>query len=235
MTTYVLVHGAWGGAFTWRLVRPLLREVGHEVFTPTLTGLGERVHLAHPGVGLSTHALDVANTMAYEDLDDVVLVGYSYGGMVVTAALQHVVERVRHLVYLDAFVPGDGDSLYGMTGQPVGHAGLMGSEWLVPYPAGLFGDENADPWFDARMAAHPVGCFEEPVHLARALENEPFSRTFVKATVVAGPGGGTFGEAADRYREHPAWRYREVAATHHLVRTHPKDVAELLLELGGDG
>lgn len=234
MARYVLVHGAWGGAFSWRFVRPLLRAAGHEVFTPTLTGLGERAHLAQPGVNLSTHALDVANAMAYEDLENVVLVGYSYGGMAVTAALKHVAARVRHLVYLDAFVPGDGESLFGITGQSAGQPGLMGSEWLVPYPAGLFGDENADPWFDARMVAHPLGCFDEPAHLERALESEPFSRTYVKATVDAGPGGGTFREYAVRYREHPAWRYREIAATHHLVRTHPEEVAEVLLELGGD-
>lgn len=235
MTTYVLVHGAWSGGFTWRYVRPLLAEAGHQVLTPTLTGLGERTHLAHPGVGVSTHGLDIANAMAFEDLRDVVLVGYSYGGMAVTAALEHVAERVRHLVYLDAFVPGDGESLYSMTGQAAQPAGLLGSEWLVPHPSGLFGEENADPWFDARMVPHPVGCFQEPVHLVRPLEAEPFSRTFVKATVDAGPGGGAFWEMARRYREHPAWRYREVAATHHLVRTHPKEVAEVLLELAGDG
>ena len=234
MTTYVLVHGAWSGAHTWRYVRPLLREAGHEVFTPTLTGLGERSHLAHPGVGLSTHGLDVANVMMYEDLDDVVLVGYSYGGMAVTAALRHVGERVRHLVYLDAFVPGEGESLYSMTGQPARHAGLMGSDWLVPHPAGLFGDAHADPWFDARSVPHPVGCFEEPVHLRRALEEEPFSRTFVKATVDAGPGGGAFWDVARRLREHPSWRYREVSATHHLVRTHPREVVEVLLEVAGE-
>lgn len=230
MTTYVLVHGAWSGAHTWRFVRPLLRDAGHEVCTPCLTGLGERVHLSGPGVDLSTHALDLANTMAFEDLEDVVLVGYSYGGMVVTHALRHVAERVRHLVYLDAFVPADGESLCSMTGQPAPHAGLMGSEWLVPHPAGLFGDEE-DPWFDARRTAHPAGCFEEPARVLRPLEEEPFSRTFIKATVDAGPGGGGFWKMAERYRDHPAWRYREVPATHHLARTHPKEVAGLLLEL----
>jgi pimeloyl-ACP methyl ester carboxylesterase len=229
MATYVLVHGAWGGGFTWRYVRPILRDAGHDVYTPTLTGLGERVHLASPSVDLSTHALDVANTILYQDLDQIVLVGYSYGGMVVTAALEHVAPRTRHLIYLDAFVPRDGESLYSMTGQPLRHAGLMGSEWLVPYPSGLFG-EQSEAWFEARMTPHPAGCFEEPVHLPRPLEEEPFTRTFVKATVAAGPGGNTFLEMTERYRDHPAWQYREVAATHHFVRTHPKEVAEILLE-----
>jgi pimeloyl-ACP methyl ester carboxylesterase len=122
MATYLLVHGAWSGGYTWRPIRPLLRDAGHEVFTPTLTGLGERMHLSSPAVDLSTHALDVANTMNFEDLDEVVLVGHSYGGMVVTHALQHVAPRVRHLVYLDAFVPGDGESVYSMNGQRARHA-----------------------------------------------------------------------------------------------------------------
>lgn len=231
MATYVLVHGAWSGAFTWRYVRPLLRAAGHDVHTPTLTGLGERVHLASPGVDLSTHALDLANVMAYEDLEEVILVGYSYGGMVVTHALRHIADRVKHLVYLDAFVPGDGESLYGMTGQRSPHAGLFGSEWLVPHPAGLFGDGGEDAWFDLRRTPHPAGCFEEPARVVRPLEEEAFSRTFIKATVEAGPGGGAFRQMAERYRNHPAWRYREIAATHHLARTHPKEVSELLLEL----
>lgn len=230
MATYVLVHGAWSGAYTWRHVRPLLREAGHDVYTPTLTGLGERVHLTSPSVGLSTHALDVANSVLYEDLEQVVLVGYSYGGMVVTSALEHIADRVRHLVYLDAFVPRDGESLFAMSGQPLRHAGLMGSEWLVDLPSGLFGDES-DAWFESRRAPHPAACFEEPAHLRRPLEEEPFTRTYVKATVAAGTGGDTFTKMQERYRDHPAWRYREVAATHHLVRTHPAEVAAILLEL----
>ncbi len=106
MATYVLVHGAWGGAHTFHIVRPMLTAHGHEVFTPSLTGVGERVHLASPQVDLSTHIADVVNQIFYEDLHDIVLLGFSYGGMVVTGALAHVGDRVRHLVFLDAFVPG---------------------------------------------------------------------------------------------------------------------------------
>ena len=116
MTTFVLVHGAWGGSWGFRLVRGPLREAGHEVFTPSLTGIGERSHLASPQVNLSTHVLDVVNTILYEDLTDIVLLGFSYGGMVVTGALEHVADRVSHLVYLDAFVPADGQSLDDLSG-----------------------------------------------------------------------------------------------------------------------
>ena len=112
MATYVLVHGAWSGAHGFRHVRKPLRSEGHEVFTPSLTGIGERAHLVSPQVGLTTHVTDVVNQVLYEDLDGIVLLGFSYGGMVVTGALAHIAPRVRHLVYLDAFVPDDGQSLF---------------------------------------------------------------------------------------------------------------------------
>src|SRR5262245_40660586 len=110
MTVFVLVHGAWGGAHGFRKVRGPLLAAGHEVFTPSLTGIGERAHLTSPQVCLTTHVADVVNAVWYEDLSDIVLLGFSYGGFVVTGALGYIAERVRHLVYLDAFVPGDGDT-----------------------------------------------------------------------------------------------------------------------------
>jgi len=118
MAIFVLVHGAWGGAYGFRKVRGPLRAAGHEVFTPSLTGIGERVHLTSPQVGLTTHVTDVVNTVLYEDLRGIVLLGFSYGGFVITGALEHIADRVRHLVYLDAFVPGVGASPQGRSGQP---------------------------------------------------------------------------------------------------------------------
>ena len=112
MTTFVLVHGAWAGAHGWRAVRKLLAAEGHDVFTPSLTGIGERVHLASPQIDLTTHVNDVVNQIVFEDLREIVLVGYSYGGVVVTAAAEHVHDRIAELVYLDAFVPSDGDSAF---------------------------------------------------------------------------------------------------------------------------
>ena len=112
--TYVLIHGAWGGGWDWRGVDALLTRRGHRAVRVTLTGLGERVHLASPSVGLSTHIDDVVNTILWEDLDDVILVGHSYGGMVVTGAADRIPDRIRHLVYVDAFLPNSGESLLGM-------------------------------------------------------------------------------------------------------------------------
>src|SRR5690348_12629794 len=111
MATYVLVHGAWGGSFNWRRLRPMLQGAGHTVFTPSLTGLGERAHLASPEVNLSTHIQDVCNALFYDDLSDVTLVGHSYGGMVVAGVADRMPERIKDLVFLDAFVPRSGQSL----------------------------------------------------------------------------------------------------------------------------
>jgi pimeloyl-ACP methyl ester carboxylesterase len=115
-TTYVIAHGAWGGAWDWRRIEALLRAQGHEVARVTLTGLGERVHLAHRGVGLSTHIQDVVNTIVWDDLRDVVLVGHSYGGMVITGAADRVPDRIRRLVYVDAMVPESGEAVLDMMG-----------------------------------------------------------------------------------------------------------------------
>src|SRR5437867_3282753 len=116
MATFVLVHGASTGGWYWAPVRSLLRDAGHEVHTPTLTGLGERCHLLSRGIGLDTHIQDVVNALVYEDLRDVVLAGHSYSGMVVTGVADRVPERIAHLVYVDAFVPHHGESLLDLGG-----------------------------------------------------------------------------------------------------------------------
>ncbi len=108
MTTFVLVHGAWQGGWCWRFVAPALRRGGHEVYAPTLTGLGDRAHLARPGIDLDLHGQDVVALLEMEDLHDVVLLGHSYGGMVVTGVADRCATRIRHLVYLDAFVLENG-------------------------------------------------------------------------------------------------------------------------------
>ncbi len=114
LRTYVIVHGAWGGGWDWRAVDSLLTLRGHRAVRVTLTGQGERVHLASPSIGLSTHVDDVVNTILWEDLRDVVLVGHSYGGMVITGAADRIPDRIRHVVYVDAFLPNSGESLLGM-------------------------------------------------------------------------------------------------------------------------
>ncbi len=234
MTTFVLVHGAWSGAHTFRKVRPLLAREGHEVFTPTLTGLGERAHLTSPLVNLTTHVTDVVNAIDYEDLSKIVLVGYSYGGCVVTGALGQVAERVSHLVYLDAFVPSDGESLLDLFDHETsGPLPQFTSEWLVPPPARDFDDPQEAAWTVPRRRPHPIGCFTEAVRLERPLEDYPFTRTYIKATdETSGPGDSAFWKAAERAKTSPAWRYREIATNHMIPNNRPDELANLLLELG---
>jgi pimeloyl-ACP methyl ester carboxylesterase len=237
MATFVLVHGGWGGAHSWRLVRRRLHEVGHEVFTPSLTGIGERVHLTGPGVDLSTHVLDVVNAVLYEDLTDVVLVGFSYGGFVVTGSLEHIADRVRHLVYLDAFVPADGDTVWGLVGRPVDRVVRVGQEWLVGSPPRQFEDPAEEAFALPRRTAHPVRCFTEPVRLDQPLEDFPFSRAYIRATGDApdAPGVAAFEAAAQRAKSSPAWTYHEIATTHLVPSNRPAELTEVLLEVVAGG
>lgn len=226
---YVLVHGAWGGSYGFRAVRRLLQADGHEVLSPALTGIGERSHLTGPHVDLSLHVLDVVNVVRYEDVDDIVLLGFSYGGMVVTGALEHIGARVRELVYLDAFVPADGDSVASLTGGALGAPGTeIGAPWFVPATPREFEDPVTGAWSNLRRTAQPVGTFTEPVRLPVPLEEQRFGRTYIRAT--ANP-GGPFEIPARHARESPAWRYHEIATNHMVPENRPAELAALLRAL----
>jgi len=233
MTTYVLVHGAWSGAHGFRLVRRRLQSAGHEVFTPSLTGLGERAHLTSPQIDLSTHVRDVVNHVRYEDHHDIVLLGFSYGGMVVTGSLAHIGDQVRHLVYLDAFVPGDGDSVFSLLGAPATDTLALGRDWQVPPTPREFDDPDEAAFMQPRRIAHPVGCFVEPVRLTQPLEAFPFSRTYIRATADApdAPGTPVFEAAAARAQASDAWSYHEIATNHMVPSNRPDELAKILLDL----
>ncbi len=233
MAVFVLVHGAWSGAHGFHLVRQRLWAAGHEAYTPSLTGVGERVHLTGPGVGLSTHVADVVNHVLYEDLDRIVLLGFSYGGAVVTAALPHIGERVAHLVFLDAFVPADGDSVRTLAGGPPPGPITLGQPWLVPPTPRAYDDPNEATFADARRVDHPARCFLEPVHVPRPLEEYPFTRTFIRATADApdAPGTAAFDAAARHARTSAAWRYHGVATNHMIAQNRPDELVAILLDL----
>lgn len=233
MATFVLVHGGWSGAHGWRAVRRLLAAAGHEVFTPSLSGIGERVHLVSPSVDLTTHVHDVVNLILYEDLHPIVLVGYSYGGAVVTAALPHIADRVTELVYLDAFVPGDGDSVSSLSGrEPPAQIGL-GAEWLVPQPVREYDDPDEGAWQTARRVPHPLRCFTERVQVPTALEDHSFGLTYIKAIADSRevPGGNAFWDAAEHARLSDRWRYEELDTNHMVASNRPGELVELLLGL----
>jgi pimeloyl-ACP methyl ester carboxylesterase len=235
MATFVIVHGAWSGAHAWRWMRPLLRAAGHEVVTPSLTGLGERAHLATPATNLDTHITDVAAVLHYEDLDDVVLVGHSYGGMVITGVADRVPERIGHLVYLDADVPREGESDLDLVpaDERAGYeesARTRGDGWRVPPPFPDPLPPGLPPevvWAVVRMVPHPLASLTQPLHL----EHEPpdLPRTFVLCTE------GKEGEAEPPYvarvRTDPAWRLVELAATHTAHVTAPEKVSRALQDV----
>jgi pimeloyl-ACP methyl ester carboxylesterase len=226
VTTYVLVHGAWGGSYGFRTVRRLLAAAGHEALAPSLTGLGERSHLTGPHVDLTLHVRDVVNAVRYEDLDGIVLLGFSYGGMVVTGALEEIADRVRELVYLDAFVPDDGDSVTSLTDGALGGA----DEDMVPALPREFDDPAHGAWSNPRRHAQPRRTLTEPVRVSVPVEERALGCTYIRAT--ADPNGAMFDASAARARTSPAWRYHEIATGHMVPENRPADLAELLLALG---
>lgn len=234
MATFVLVHGAWHGGWCWRKVVPLLRDAGHEVHTPTLTGLGERAHLLTPAVDLETHVHDVTAVVEYEDLDDVVLVGHSYGGMVITGAAERITERLSGLVYLDAFVPADGESVMDLLPPARAthfkeRAQAEGQGWLVPpVPLAAFGvaDEADIAWGTPKIGPHPLAALAAPLRCPNAAAIR-VPRLYIRCVAFANEG---FDNALARVRASSGWGYRELATGHDAMITAPAQLAALLLE-----
>jgi pimeloyl-ACP methyl ester carboxylesterase len=243
MATFVLVHPAWMGGWCWRKVSPLLRAAGHDVYAPTLTGLGERLHLADPAVGLATHVEDIVNVLEFEDLRRVILVGNSSGGMVITGVADRVPERLAAVVYLDAFVPDDDQSLVDLLSEQRRQAmedlvKAEGQGWLLPRfapppwdeivrgPWGVTADEDV-AWMLARLAPTPFRHFTD-----RLTRSNPaaarVARVFVRCLLFE---NAAFDRHAEMARESAGWHYRELAAPHLPYVTHPADLTEILLEL----
>ncbi len=235
MSTYLLVHGGWHGGWYWGRVTPLLREAGHEVFTPTLTGLGERAHLLSPEIDLDTHIRDVLGVIKYEDLDDLILVGHSYAGMIITAVAEQAGERLRHLVYLDAFIPQNGESLIDVIGEDFAATfhelvEAEGDGWrLPPLPLEVLGitEERDKLWISPKLTDQPFKTFSQPVRL----EVDPAASRIPRAFIYCNdPAIGPYDRFAEKARRE-GWRYREIATGHFPMVTEPRRTAELLLEL----
>jgi pimeloyl-ACP methyl ester carboxylesterase len=170
---FVLVHGAWHGGWCWRRVADRLRASGHLVFTPTLTGLGERSHLLRPDLDLDVHIADVINVIKWERLSDVVLCGHSYGGFVISGVAEQAADLIRSIVFLDAFLPNNGDAIEDITGPAVKdaiRAAVKGGDpGVPPRPAAAFGVNEADrAWVDALCVPQPIGTFTSPIRLTGA-------------------------------------------------------------------
>jgi pimeloyl-ACP methyl ester carboxylesterase len=228
---FVLVHGAWSGGWCYARVADALRTHGHRVFTPTLTGQGERSHLTTGTVNLSTHIADILNVFHYEGLRDVVLAGHSYGGMVITGVADRIPELVSSLVYLDAFLPEDGQSLFEIniaknTQTFIANAGGIGG-LAVPSPPAAFFNVNAGDAarVDALASPFPIGAFVEKIKLTgrhRAIRK----RTYVHATVL--PRESPFKPFYERVKSDPAWTAHTLPCGHHMMLDMPEQVTEIL-------
>jgi pimeloyl-ACP methyl ester carboxylesterase len=220
MATYVLVHGAWGGSYLYKPLARRLRAAGHEVYTPSLTGLGERAHLAHGGIDLSLHIADVVGVIDCEQLDGIILVGHSYGGMVVTGVSALRGARIAALVYLDAFLPQDGEALWDIADDFARKAyidGQRGSPGLCQ-PFFPVGD-------DGRVKGHPLLTLLEPARLGGE-EQQIGRRIYVYATRDAPT---IFTKFRDRIAADPDWELHEVATGHHVWNDDLDAVADILL------
>jgi len=236
VTTFVLVHGAWGGSYAWRRFANMLRADGHEVYTPSLTGLGERSHLGGPDVNLTTNLTDVENVFKYEGLSDVVLVGHSYGGMVVTGLADRIPELISHLIYSDAFLPRDGETCFDLGGAGGREGARIEDGWKVmSAPQDL---QNATPEQIRQAnlrAPQPIGTLTEPVSLKTPLEGRDFSLTYIKAEKPQHDPNRiqAFWAAADRTRDDPRWNYYEMPTGHGTYREMPERFREILYEVIG--
>ncbi len=232
MATFVLVHGAWHGGWCWKRVRPLLEAKGHDVFTPTLTGVGERSHLLTRETRLETHITDIVNVIRWEELSDVVLCGHSYGGMVISGVADRVPAQIRSLVYLDAFVPADGQStLDFMPPERVqmflDTARAQGDGWrMPPIPAAIFKvREENQAWVDRQCTPHPVACFEEKIRLTSARDRVA-RRTFILATQY---NPSAFQGIAERLRQDPSWTVVAMPCGHDVMVDLPGELAHALI------
>ena len=229
MATFVLVHGAWAGAIIWRPIARALRNASHEVYTPTLTGIGERRHLLDRGINLGTHIEDVLGVLNYEDLSDIVLVGHSYGGMVVTGVADAVPEKIVSLVYLDAFAPENGQSLFSMV-PPNNRAPPLaapGEDWMTPpLPAEAFGNPSQEVRaFIARKGMpQPTACFSQPIKLAGGIERIR-RKTYIYCN---DPEPTVFTPVYERLKDRPGWIIRTLRCTHFPQLDMPEQLTELL-------
>jgi pimeloyl-ACP methyl ester carboxylesterase len=228
--TFVLVHGAWGGSEGWTAFADRLRGQGHRVFTPCLTGLGARRHLFSGDVNLSTHIQDVVGTFESEELHEVCLLGHSYGGMVITGVADRLAARISHLVYLDAFLPEDGQSGFDFIGEEgtianVRAAGDCGGVGVPPPPLARF---KVSPAVLARLekhiSPHPIGCFSEKLKLTGA-GAAIRKRLYIWA---AGYRPSIFEKAYAKTSQDPAWQTDTVPCGHIVQAEEPERLAEIL-------
>ncbi|MDB5554452.1 MAG: Salicylate esterase [Rhizobium sp.] len=219
--TFVIVHGAWAGGWAWKRVIDRLHALGHKAYAPTLTGLGERKHLAGPDVTLDTHIDDIVNEVLYKDLTDITLVTHSYGGIVGTGVAERIADRISAIVFVDAIILEDETSFADV--MPYWDF----TEPLIASPPSSPGDylrEEDRLWVDQKATPQPTGTFTQKLRLTGAYERIP-KKTYILAT-----GWDGFGKTADKYRDAPGWTVREIATGHDVAIDAPDELVGMLVE-----
>ena len=230
--TFILVHGAWHGGWAWQRVTDRLRARGHSVFAPTNTGLGERAHLLRPGIDLSLHIVDVLGVIKYERLRNFVLVGHSYGGGVISGIAEAVGDAIQSIVFLDAFIPDNGDSTLDLVQpavQDVIRGALARGEITVPVrdAAAFKVNEKDRAWVDSLATPQPIATFTEKLKLTGARERIA-NKTYIRAS---GYPNVSFEKALARVKADPSWRTYEVPCGHDVMIDDPDRLTEILLEV----
>jgi pimeloyl-ACP methyl ester carboxylesterase len=227
--TFVLVHGAWHGGWCWRRVSDLLEKRSHKVFSPTMTGLGERSHLIDPKINLTTHITDMVNVIKWEGLNDIVLVGHSYGGAVVSGVAEQVRDAIGSIVFLDAFVPENGDSMKDLTVRRAAIEELVqkGETTMKAVPAAVFQVNEKDrAWVDSKCTPQPLATFTETITLTGARDRIE-KKAYIRATGFA---NSPF-DAAQEKAKARGWRVYETPCGHDVMVDMPDRLTEILLEV----
>jgi len=227
------VHGAWHGGWCWHRVADPLRAAGHRVFAPTLTGVGERRHLLSATVDLETHIQDVLGVLEAEELENVVLVGHSYAGLVISGVAARAKARLRQLVYLDALLAEDGQSWAEAFPPEVAEARRKGATITngvktIPAPDPEiygFADPADTEWVRRRLTPHPYAAFEQKSRLGGPLGNG-LPRLYIDCT---SPPIAALATIKDRYRDKPDWPFVELATGHDAMLSAPRELAQVLL------
>jgi pimeloyl-ACP methyl ester carboxylesterase len=230
--TFVLVHGAWHGGWCWRRVSDLLQKQGHKVFTPTMTGLGERSHLIDAKVNLATHIADIVNVIKWEGLRDIVLVGHSYGGCIISGVAEQMGDAIGSIVFLDAFVPENGDTLATKASQPVREAiaGLVekGETAMKPVSAAVFRVNEKDrTWVDAMCTPHPVATLTDKITITGARDRIA-KKSYIRAK---GYPSAPFDGFHERLKTDATWRVYELPCGHDVMVDMPDRLSEILVEV----
>ena len=229
--TFLVCHGAWSAGWAWKKMHPLMAARGHRLVTLSYTGLGERAHLAGPSIDLETHIQDILNVIKYEDLRDIVLIGHSYGGMVATGVADRARDVVSQLIYIDAFVPDDGQSLLDLNEPARVRMHVLaraGDGYRVPPNPTSPDTPPADlEWLSERRVDMPIKYFETKLRLQGGRLSLP--RSYIYATRITP--ADTFGPFAKRAKSEPGWRYFEIDASHSPNVTAPETLMALLEEI----